>query len=170
MSHNKQEQITPSVMLATRAASSLARQRAIVPAIQHRNASTASHDDHHDHHHHEDTTVYPQERFLSPFWGKMLLVTALAGAAIKYAPERGDDAFFTRWIQMYTTSPDKWMEMNAQHAAQSKEVAERTILFATASRPAVHRFRFPQNMAGGSPFNNPVGADVDMSDVAQKKY
>jgi len=48
-------------MLVTRAASSLARQRAIVPAIQHRSASTASHDDHHDHHH-EDTTVYPQER------------------------------------------------------------------------------------------------------------
>ncbi|THU95496.1 hypothetical protein K435DRAFT_595967, partial [Dendrothele bispora CBS 962.96] len=155
-------------MLVTRAASSLVRQRAIAPAIQHRSASTTSHDDHHDHHHHEDTTVYPQERFFSPFWGRMLIIAALGGAAIKYAPERGDDAFFTRWIQMYTTSSEQWIDMNAQHAAQSKEVAERTVLFASASRPPVHRFRFPQNMAGGSPFINSVGSDVDMSDVVAK--
>ncbi|KAF5337651.1 hypothetical protein D9758_013011 [Tetrapyrgos nigripes] len=156
-------------MLVARAAGSLVRQRAIVPAIQHRSASTSSHDDHHDSHHREDTTVYPQESFLSSFWAKCVLVAALGGAALKFAPERGDDAFFTRWIKETTTSPETWLDMNAHHTTQSKRLADQTQLFATAQRPRVNRYRFAQNLNSASAYDVPVGMSVDMSNVLVKR-
>ncbi|KAI3615165.1 cellular morphogenesis protein [Moniliophthora roreri] len=150
----------------------LARSRAqsspATSAISRRNASSHSNDDHH-HTEEHDETVYTKEGFTSPAWRNGLLVTALALAAYQYAPEPTEDAYLTRWLQMYTTSSGKWLDMNARHTAQSKDSADTTELFNAGAQPPVHRLRFPQLLDQASPFLNGVGMNVDMSSVKVKK-
>jgi hypothetical protein len=128
--------------------------------ISRRNASSHSNDEHH-HAEEHDNTVYPKEGaddchlplllpshcslgFTSPAWRNGVLATALAIAAYQYAPEPSDDAYLTQWLKLYTTSSEKWLDMNARHTAQSKESAETTELFNNGAQPVMHRLRFPQ--------------------------
>ncbi|KAG7090836.1 hypothetical protein E1B28_009918 [Marasmius oreades] len=136
-------------------------------ATGHRHGSSSTHHDEHRGEH--DNTVYPKEGFFSPAWRNGVLVSVLALAAWQYAPEPNDEAYLTRWIMMYKTPKEKWLEMNATHAAQSRVVAEQTKLFDLGVAPPVHRLRFPQIIDQGSPFCNGIGMNVDMSNVKVKK-
>ncbi|KAF9071082.1 hypothetical protein BDP27DRAFT_1446572 [Rhodocollybia butyracea] len=142
----------------------VARQRVFSPLIRQRNASSS----HEDHHVEEDSTVYPKEGFTSPAWRRFFVVSILAGVAIKFAEEQSEEAFITRWIAMYTTSSEKWLDMNAGHTALSKGSAETVHLITSASRPPMHRMRFPQMLDNASPFNVPVGISADTDDFVAK--
>ncbi|KAJ3808734.1 hypothetical protein EV368DRAFT_84492 [Lentinula lateritia] len=156
----------------------VARQRFLVPLSRQRNASTSP-TDHHDHHHiEEDTTVYPKEgksairpdyaRFATPAWRRFFVLSIIIGAAYQFAPEPSEAAFVTRWLAMYTTTSEKWLDMNVRHTVLSKEVAEGVNLFTTATRPPINRMRFPQMMDNASPFNVQVGLNADTRDFVAK--
>ncbi|KAE9401581.1 hypothetical protein BT96DRAFT_597913 [Gymnopus androsaceus JB14] len=102
----------------------------------------------------------------------------LIGTAYHYAPEPSEESFLTRWIVMYRTSSEKWMDLNAGHTVLSKEAADTFQLFNSAARPPIHRYRYPQYVLcsvarivsnfsrfrmldNASPFNVPVGLSVD---------
>ncbi|KAF9264240.1 hypothetical protein L218DRAFT_901106 [Marasmius fiardii PR-910] len=151
---------------ATRAAL-LTRPRVTPSLSARRHGSTNTH---HDEHHGElDNTVYPKEGFSSPVWRNTVIVSVLAYVAWQYAPEPNDEAYITQWITMYKTPKEKWLEMNATHAAQSREVAEQVQTFDLGVAPPVHRLRFPQLIDQASPFCNGVGMNADMSDMKVKK-
>ncbi|KIK67105.1 hypothetical protein GYMLUDRAFT_37142 [Collybiopsis luxurians FD-317 M1] len=141
----------------------LARPRIITPIIRQRYASN-------DHHHHieEDSSVYTKEGFTSPAWRRFFIASILVGAAYKFAPEPSEEAFITRWLSMYTTTSEKWLDINVGHTVLSQDSAEAVKLFTTAARPPVHRMRFPQMMDNASPFNVPVGLDADTRDFVAK--
>jgi len=82
--------------------------------------------------------------FTTPFWRNALIVAGVVTAAYKYAPEPGDNIYLTRWIAMYTTPSKEWVEVNTQNTALQAEVADNTRLTASAGRPPVHRYRYPQ--------------------------
>lgn len=140
--------------LGRRALFAVARSRPVC-MVQSRKASS-SHD------HHEDAIVYPPESesqhlqffrhssvgaaFMNSFWGKVLFFTLLTGAAIRYAPEPNEDVYLTRWIAMYKTSPEVWLELNAKHTAQEFQVSKNNLLVADAQPPPIHRFRYPQSV------------------------
>ncbi|KAJ4468222.1 hypothetical protein J3R30DRAFT_3560256 [Lentinula aciculospora] len=146
----------------------VARQRVFSPLLRQRNAST-SQSDHHGHHHvEEDTTVYPKEGFATPAWRRFFVVSMIVGAAYQFAPEPSEEAFVTRWLAMYTTTSEKWLDMNVRHTALSKDIADGVELFATATRPPVHRMRFPQMMDNASPFNVQVGLNADTRNFVAK--
>ncbi|KAF5389472.1 hypothetical protein D9757_004297 [Collybiopsis confluens] len=138
----------------------VARQRMTAPLITQRNAS--------HHAEQEDPDVYTKEGFTSPAWRRFFLVSILAGAAYKFAPEPSEDAFITRWLAMYTTSSERWLDLNASHTVLSQDSADAVRLFTTAARPPVHRMRFPQMMDNASPFNVPVGLSADTRDFVTK--
>ncbi|KXN90220.1 hypothetical protein AN958_04710, partial [Leucoagaricus sp. SymC.cos] len=106
--------------------------------------------------------------FATPFWRNALIAAGLAVVAYKYAPEPGDDVYLTRWIAMYTTSAEKWLEMNAAHTAQTAEEAENSRLMMSAQRPPVHRYCYPQAFEQASPFLVGVGTQADLSDLVVK--
>ncbi|TFK75290.1 hypothetical protein BDN72DRAFT_832145 [Pluteus cervinus] len=136
-------------------------------SILRRNASTADHSHHEDHHHH-DSTVYPKEGFTGGVWQKTILFSLLAVGFYKYAPEPAEDVYLTRWIAMYTPSPQRWLELNARHTAQQQVVADTSLLLMDAQKPKVHRYRYPQALDQASPFLRPIGGEVDMSGVVAK--
>ncbi|KAJ3794739.1 hypothetical protein GGU11DRAFT_729746 [Lentinula aff. detonsa] len=146
----------------------VARQRVFTPLIRQRYAST-SHGDHHGQHHiEEDATVYPKEGFATPAWRRFFVVSIIAGAVYQFAPKPSEEAFITRWLAMYTTTSEKWLDMNVRHTALSKNAAEGVNLLTTASRPPIHRMRFPQMMDNASPFNVPVGLNADTRNFVAK--
>ncbi|KAJ3776513.1 hypothetical protein FB446DRAFT_785086 [Lentinula raphanica] len=69
---------------------------------------------------------------------------------------------------MYTTTSERWLDMNVRHTALSVDAAEGVNLFTTASRPAMHRMRFPQMLDNASPFNVQVGLNADTRDFVAK--
>ncbi|KAJ4498331.1 hypothetical protein C8R41DRAFT_818770 [Lentinula lateritia] len=146
----------------------VARQRFLAPLSRQRNTSTSP-SDHHDHHHiEEDTTVYPKEGFATPAWRRFFVLSIIIGAAYQFAPQPSEEAFVTRWLAMYTTTSEKWLDMNVRHTVLSKEVAEGVNLLTTATRPPINRMRFPQMMDNASPFNVQVGLNADTRDFAAK--
>lgn len=68
----------------------------------------------------------------------------VAVAAYNYAPEPGDKAYLTRWIALYQTSREAWLETNARHTAKQLEASEQTMLLNDAHKEPVHRYRYPQ--------------------------
>jgi len=149
-------------MLIRRAALTTVRSTTFL-STQRRTASSSHDHGHHEEHH--DSTVYPVEGFGNAFWRNVLLLSLAGVATYKYAPRADDNLYLTRWIKMYTNSPDHWLELNAKHTAQQMEVSHTGMLLNDAKRPAVHRFRYPQSMIQRSPFLNAVGSHVDMEGV-----
>ncbi|PPQ99729.1 hypothetical protein CVT24_009712 [Panaeolus cyanescens] len=129
--------------LARRAVFSAARLTKPTCVVQRRAASSSSHDDH-GHHEEHDSTVYPSEGFGNTFWRNVVLISLAGVAAAKFAPAPNDEVYLTRWIAMYTSPRDYWLELNAKHTAQQAQVSEDHLLVGDAHRPAIHRFRYPQ--------------------------
>jgi hypothetical protein len=92
----------------------------------------------------DSVTLTAPVGFGGPFWRNTVLASLLAVAAYKYAPEPTDDTFLTRWIALYTTPRDQWLDMAAKHTAQSVDISEITLLVTNAKKPPVHRYRYPQ--------------------------
>lgn len=82
--------------------------------------------------------------FSTPFWRNTLLVSLLAVSFYKWAPPRDEDAYLTRWIAHYSTSPDTWARLNEKHMLQSQEVTDNATVQAGATRPGIIRYRYPQ--------------------------
>ncbi|KAF8224990.1 hypothetical protein L208DRAFT_1409247 [Tricholoma matsutake] len=122
-----------------------------------RNASTSV-ATHHENHHEDN---YPKEGFGSPIWGFALLCSFLAVGAYKYAPEPTGDVYLTRWIAMYTSPRNLWLDLNAKHAALQQDISHGNLLLSDAKKARVHRYRYPQSFEKASPFLTPVGMDVD---------
>ncbi|KAF9451251.1 hypothetical protein P691DRAFT_663632, partial [Macrolepiota fuliginosa MF-IS2] len=106
--------------------------------------------------------------FATPFWRNALILAGLAVVAYKYAPEPGDNVYLTRWIAMYTTPAEQWLELGAKNTAQKEVVAENTRLTVSAKSPPVHRYRYPQSFEQASPFLVGVGTQADLSDLVVK--
>ncbi|KAJ3820471.1 hypothetical protein F5880DRAFT_1615556 [Lentinula raphanica] len=139
------------------------RQRTFTPLLlpRQRHASTA-HSDHHNHHQTEE------DSFATPAWRRFFVVSLIAGALYQLAPKPSEEAFITRWLAMYTTTSEKWLDMNVRHTVLSVDAAEGVNLFTTASRPAMYRMRFPQMLDNASPFNVQVGLNADTRDFVAK--
>jgi hypothetical protein len=73
-----------------------------------------------------------------------VLFSFLAVGFYKYAPAPSDDVYLTRWIAMYSASPDLWLNINAKHTALQKDISEMNVLLNDAKKPRVHRYRYPQ--------------------------
>ncbi|KAG5652238.1 hypothetical protein H0H81_005732 [Sphagnurus paluster] len=136
----------------------LARQRPASTLVSRRNGSTSSHS-HHDEY--QDDHHYPKEGFAGPFWRNTVLSGLAIVLAYKYAPEPTNDTYLTRWIALYTTPRDQWLDMAVKHTAMSAESSETTLLITDAKKPTVHRYRYPQAFDQISPFLTPVGGNVD---------
>lgn len=88
--------------------------------------------------------AYKNEGFGNAFWRNVVLISLAGVAAVKFAPAANDEVYLTRWIAMYSSPRDYWLELNAKHTAQQAKVSEDHLLVSDAHRPAVHRFRYPQ--------------------------
>ncbi|KAA1475185.1 hypothetical protein DENSPDRAFT_782862 [Dentipellis sp. KUC8613] len=157
-------------MSLARAALHAARPKpAVVAHVQRRLASSDSHA-HDDHHHdaHHDTTQYPQEGFTSSGW----LYSIIGGLALvgfyKFAPSAGDDNVVSRYIAHYSTPAETWEHANNKHLQLSTELQDSNMVLQHAVQSPVRRLRFPQALDMASPFNVPVGLDVDVSHVKAK--
>ncbi|EIW82992.1 hypothetical protein CONPUDRAFT_164010 [Coniophora puteana RWD-64-598 SS2] len=116
---------------------------------------------HHDSHGHaaEESVAYPAEPgFNTPLWRGTILFGLLAVGFYKFAPERGDDVYLTRYLSYLSTPRDVWARLNERHLELSQEASKNIMLQANAKRPDMHRFRHPQTIVAGSPHCNPVGA------------
>ncbi|KAK0212988.1 hypothetical protein DFS33DRAFT_1285785 [Desarmillaria ectypa] len=121
----------------------------------------------HEHHHEEDTTVYPKEGF-GAGWRNAALVSVAVAIAYKLAPSPGEDALLTRWMAERQAPVRQDFERNLNHTILTQEQSNERLLFAEAKRPIIHRYRFPQMLDNGSPFNIPVGLTSDLSNVKVK--
>ena len=74
----------------------------------------------------------------------MLLISLAGVVGVKLAPSADKDVYLTRWIELYATPAAVWESLNAKNLAQSEEQAHTTLLLADASKPNVHRYRYPQ--------------------------
>ncbi|PFH51976.1 hypothetical protein AMATHDRAFT_57589 [Amanita thiersii Skay4041] len=138
-------------MSLARARFAYIRPRSIFGPTNHRLASTASqHKEHHEESHH-------REDFNSPIWRNTLIATAVIVAAYRYAPAPGEDVYLTKWIGLYKTPIDTWLDMNANHTAKQQEVSESNILLNDAQKERAHRYRYPEIINQSSPFLNGVG-------------
>jgi len=122
--------------------------RNLFRASRHRPASTSAHTEHEG---------YSREDFSNPIWRNTVIATLFAVAAYKYAPEPGDNAYLTRWIELYKTPRETWFEINARHTARQQEVSADNILLSDAKKEARHCYRYPQILEQSSPFLNGVG-------------
>ncbi|TFY52082.1 hypothetical protein EVG20_g10712 [Dentipellis fragilis] len=159
-------------MSLARAALHAARPKhAVVALAQCRLASSDSHA-HDEHHHavdaHHDTTQYPQEGFTSSGW----LYTVVGGLALvgfyKFAPSSEEDNIVSRYISHYRTPAETWEHANNKHLQLSAELQDSTLVLQHAVQSPVRRMRFPQALDMASPFNVPVGLEVDVSHVKAK--
>lgn len=90
------------------------------------------------------TDNHLQPGFGSPIWGYAMLCSLLAVGAYKYAPEPTGDVYLTRWIAMYTSPRNLWLDLNAKHTALQQDISEGNLLLSDAKKPRVHRYRYPQ--------------------------
>lgn len=72
------------------------------------------------------------------------MFSVLAVATYKYAPEADENVYLTRWIAMYSTPRDFWLERNVEHTAQEAAVSELNLILGSAEKPKIHRYRYPQ--------------------------
>lgn len=82
--------------------------------------------------------------FGGAIWRNTFLFSLLGVAAYKYAPEANEDVYLTRWIAMYSTPRDYWLERNVEHTAQEAAVSETNLILGSAEKPKIHRYRYPQ--------------------------
>ncbi|KAL0956069.1 hypothetical protein HGRIS_002238 [Hohenbuehelia grisea] len=136
-------------------------------ALRCRPASTTSHGHEHEHHD-EPADVYTKEGFSGSIWWKTLAVSLLGVAAYKYAPERGEDVYLTRWMAMYMAPRDLWMRLNVKHTVMQAEYVEQSMILDEPRPPVVRRYRYPQLMDQSSPFIQRVGMSVSFDGVKVK--
>ncbi|KAG7446425.1 uncharacterized protein BT62DRAFT_994049 [Guyanagaster necrorhizus] len=121
----------------------------------------------HEHHHEEDTTVYPKEGF-GAGWRNAVLGAFAVAVTYKYAPSPGEDALLTRWMAERQAPVNQDFERNLNHTILTQEQSNERLFFAEAKRPVINRYRFPQMLDNGSPFNVPVGLTSDLRAVKVK--
>ncbi|EPQ57423.1 hypothetical protein GLOTRDRAFT_110564 [Gloeophyllum trabeum ATCC 11539] len=121
---------------------------------------------HHDEHH--DNTQYRPEGFTSAGWRYLIVGAAAVVAFYKWAPAPGEEAYLTRYIKYYMTPAESWEAVNTKHLLLSAEAQAGSLLIAGAKRPLVHRYRYPQMLDHGSPHLQPIGTQVDLSNVVVK--
>lgn len=81
---------------------------------------------------------------MNKVWLGWLLAGAAATAFYKLAPAPSEDNFVTRLIKHYSTVKDVWAERNLKHLLLSVGEQTDTLVVMEATRPPVHRYRFPQ--------------------------
>jgi len=121
----------------------------------------------HEHHHPSEADVqFAPEGFTSKSW-----LWGLGGALALYAgyeltkPPPGEKHFITKFLEREIGTGELWKARNDQHLRLSEEKAAEELLFRTAKRPCIRRLRYPEAMERASPFLEPVGSRVDISNV-----
>ncbi|KAI6033049.1 hypothetical protein F5J12DRAFT_196288 [Pisolithus orientalis] len=107
---------------------------------------------------HPGEEVLPEVGFFTPFWRNTILLSFVAIAFYKWAPRPGEEAFLTKWLAHYSTSPEFWTRINEQQLLRSQHMTVNTVLQTSAQRPSMVRYRYPQMLEQGSPHLKPVGA------------
>ncbi|GJE94889.1 hypothetical protein PsYK624_110650 [Phanerochaete sordida] len=145
-------------------AATVRHRQALVSALPRRNAST-----HHDEHHHqEDNTVYPQETWANKVWFSWAFAGLAAAAFYKFAPSPEEDSYLKRLLDHYHIPREVWEKINLKHATMEAQASQGTLLVASAQKPPVYRYRFPQRFEQSSPHLQPVGMSADLSDLVVK--
>ncbi|GBE81267.1 hypothetical protein BKA93DRAFT_721758 [Sparassis latifolia] len=143
------------------------KQASTITLLRPRYASSHSHDHHHEEHH-EDATAYPKEDFSSPAWRYFVLCGLGVVGFYKFAPEPSENVYITRLIAHYATPSEVWHRFNWKHLLLSVQGSDEALLMADAKPPPVHRYRYPQRFEQASTHLQPVGQDVDLSNVVVK--
>ncbi|TYJ51686.1 hypothetical protein B9479_007736 [Cryptococcus floricola] len=134
-----------------------------------------------------ESDTYTKESFLNPKWRNalLLLTTSLlllphlpAPSKSHLSPSLSPEAFqaarrdvegelpwLTRWFVRETEKAEVWRERADRHLELEKERADGRLLVQEAERPRVLRMRYPSRFEQASPFNIPVGSQVDLSDL-----
>lgn len=158
---------TSTMSLLARAALHARPRPASTLLLQNRAVSTAAHEHHHDDHHHTDNTQYAKEGrysqyyrcsncsflhyldsisdgFFTPFWRNTFLFSAVIVAFYKFAPARGEDNYVTQYLARFQTPSEVWAALNEKHVNAVTVQSDQLLLQNSATRPTVHRYRYPQ--------------------------
>ena len=82
--------------------------------------------------------------FLTPFWRNTFVFSVLVTGFYKFAPAPGDDTFLTQYLAQFNTPKEAWARINEKHVLDATTASEQLLLQASAQRPKVHRYRYPQ--------------------------
>ncbi|KAI6046186.1 hypothetical protein EDC04DRAFT_2558754 [Pisolithus marmoratus] len=105
--------------------------------------------------------------FFTPFWRNTILLSFVAIAFYKWAPRPSEEAFLTKWLAHYSTSPEFWARINEQQLLRSQHMTVNTVLQTSAQRPSMVRYRYPQILEQGSPHLQAVGATSPVGNQAE---
>ncbi|OAL07183.1 hypothetical protein IQ06DRAFT_288945 [Phaeosphaeriaceae sp. SRC1lsM3a] len=123
----------------------------------------------HDEHAHGHGHAPVNEPIGRGFW--LTVACIPAGFAVHYVSRSNSDnsqPFFTRMIDAYTESSEKWAKRNDLHVRMVEQAGEDRVLFMNA-KPHEHvDMKFPEIMNVGSPYNVPAGSQVSMEKVIEK--
>ncbi|PCH43713.1 hypothetical protein WOLCODRAFT_104021 [Wolfiporia cocos MD-104 SS10] len=157
-------------MTVARAAVTLARPRQAASSLVQRRLASTHHDEHHgDHHHEQDAIAFPKEDFSSAAWRNFTLFGLAVAAWYKFAPDPREDNYIARWIEHYKTPTQVWQSIAFKNLTLELQNSDENLLTRDAKRPAIHRYRYTQRFEQHSPFIQPVGQDVDLSDLVIKR-
>nr|ODN74929.1 hypothetical protein L203_06612 [Cryptococcus depauperatus CBS 7841] len=133
----------------------------------------------------DQSDAYTTETFFSPSWrnaflfftASLLIYPYLSSPSTKpISPSLDPEAFeearkdqslpaLTRWLANQISKAEVWKKRNDKHLELSKEAAETKLLFQEAERPRIWRMRYPSSFEQASPYNIPVGSQIDLSDL-----
>lgn len=81
---------------------------------------------------------------MTPFWRNTFFFSVLVTGFYKFAPAPGDDTFLTQYLAQFNTPKETWARINEKHVLDVTTASEQLLLQASAQRPKVHRYRYPQ--------------------------
>jgi len=132
--------------------------------------------EHQEHHHEQPQDQYPPETFGTPFWRNVLIISVVGFAAYRFMPADpfgyGEDfaSSVHRYLRHHLHTPAQiYEERNIKHLELSLNAAKDKIVLEDAERPKIRRLRGPGMFDNASPFNVPIGTQVDLSDLVIKK-
>ena len=72
------------------------------------------------------------------------MFSTLIVAFYKYAPGRSEDNYVTQYIARFQTPREVWAALNEKHVNAVSVQSDQLLLQNSATRPTVHRYRYPQ--------------------------
>ncbi|EMD37471.1 hypothetical protein CERSUDRAFT_83213 [Gelatoporia subvermispora B] len=149
----------------------LIQRRWVGDHLEHSSSSPNLHEPHVDARHFlqaDEHTTYTTEGFTSRTWLYFVAFSAAAVGWYKFAPYADEDSSIKRWIAQYKSSGSFWEDEGVRRLRESFQFAEETKSFREAKAEPVFRYRYTQRFEQFSPFMQPVGTDVNFSDLVVK--
>ena len=100
-------------------------------------------------------------------WFSWALAGLAAAAFYKFAPSPEEDSYVKRLLAHYRIPKEVWEKVNLRHLTMEAEASQGTLLVASAQKPPVYRYRFPQCVVPPH-FAYAVSNDFHVSDALSK--